>query len=160
VYTTVGAATGAVVGAATGAEVGAVAGVAAVVAVAALTFFFAGVAAVTVAAGAVATVAAGATGTAELPGLVAVAAGATGASGVTGVELAASSAIWVFQAKLEIIVRKAVDEIVAAAMRARRAGCGLRVINLVITATFICIVAVTWLDWCCSRCCSCGSGCC
>jgi hypothetical protein len=81
--------------------------------------------------------AAGAVGVA-VAGTVAVvagAAGATGAAGISlgiGVELAANSAICEFQAKLEMIARNAEDETVAVAIRARRAGWGLRVNNLVI----------------------------
>jgi hypothetical protein len=102
-----------------------------------------------VVAGAVETAgAAGAVGAAAIAASVGAAAGATGTSVVIGVELAASSAMWVFQAKLEIIDRNAVDEMVAVAIRARRAGCGLRVINLVIVAviSLAVIVAKVWFS--------------
>ena len=95
--------------------------------VAALTFAFAGVAALTMVAGVTEALGCEAMA-ASVAALVAVAV----TSGVVGVELAANSAICEFQAKLEMIARNAEDETVAVAIRARRAGWGLRVNNLVI----------------------------
>lgn len=107
-----------------------------------LTFFFAGVAALTVVAGAVETAVTGAAGVTGTPASVGVPVAVTGTSGVIGIELAAKSAMCVFQAKLEITVRKAVDEIVAVAIRARRAGCGLRANILVIAVILAIVIAI------------------
>ncbi|CAB4696550.1 unannotated protein [freshwater metagenome] len=98
-----------------------------------------------VAAGVVETVV---TGAAEVAGATGIAVsvgattGAAGTSGAIGVEFAANSAACEFKAKLDMIARNADDEIVAVAIRARRAGCGLRVINLVIFLVISLIFAI------------------